>query len=104
MPYNKNLKTPYNTFLMGLQQARAFFYYFPKTEQCGAHIRWSQSKENPVHEIEVSIRGKTEENGNRMFFRGRKMFIKALITAKGLPEDRSYRCGSAFIKNCILFG
>ena len=91
LPYNKNLKTPVNSLLMGLQQLRSFVFYFPKNEQCGAHVRWSQSKENPVNEIEVSIRGKTEENGSRMFFRGRKVFIKAIIKAKGEPEDRSYR-------------
>lgn len=96
MPYNKNLKTPYNSFIMGFQQIRAFLYYFPKNEQCGAQLRWSQSKENPVNEIEVSIRGKVEENGNRMFFRGRKWFIKALIKAKGEPEDRSYRVNVAY--------
>ena len=91
MPYNKNPKTAYNTLLMGIQQICAFLFYFPKNEQCGAQIRWSQSKENPVHETEISIRGTVEENGNQMFFRGRKWLIKALVKAKGLPEDRSYR-------------
>ena len=76
-------------------------FYFPRTEQCGAQIRWSQSKENPVHETEVSIRGKAEENGNRMFFRGRKWFIKAIVKAKGQPEDRSYRWVSTELNVCI---
>lgn len=91
MPYNKSPKTAYTSLVMGFHQIRAFLFYFPKNEQCGAHLRWSQSKENPVHEVEISIRGKVEENGNRMFFKGRKWFIKALIKAKGQPEDRSYR-------------
>ena len=76
---------------MGLQQLRAFIYYFPKNEQCGAQIRWSQSKENPVNEIEVSIRGKFGTSENTAFIKGRTLYIKAIIKAKGEPEDRSYR-------------
>ena len=53
--------------------------------------RWSQSQNNPVKEIEISLRGKAEQNGDRMFFRGRKWFISALIKGKGEPADRNYR-------------
>ena len=91
MPYNKNPKTPWTSFIMGIQQIRAFVYYFPKNEQCGAQLRWSQSKTNPVREIEIAIRGEGQSNGERMFFRGRKSQIKALIKLKGEPADRSYR-------------
>lgn len=91
MPYNKNPKTPYNSLVMGLAQIRTFVFNFPKNEQCGTHLRWSQSKTNPVREIEILLRGKFEPNGERLFFRGRKWFLKALIKAKGEPADRSYR-------------
>ena len=37
-----------------------------------------------------------EKNGERLFFRGRKWFIKALIKAKGEPADRSYRVNVAY--------
>ena len=53
--------------------------------------RWSQSQSNPIKEIEISLRGKAEQNGDRMFFRGRKWFISALIKGKGEPADRNYR-------------
>jgi len=91
MPYNKNPKTPYTSVALGLRQVRAFLVFFPRTEQCGVMARWSQSQNNPVKEIEVSIRGKAEQNGDRMFFRGRKWFISALIKGKGEPADRNYR-------------
>lgn len=96
MPYNKNPKTAWTSLVMGIRQIRAFFLYFPKNEQCGAMIRWSQSKNNPVNEVEISIRGNVESNGERMFFRGRKWFIKALIKAKGEPAERAYRINVAY--------
>ena len=64
---------------------------FCRTEQCGVFARWSQSQNNPIKEIEISLRGKVEQNGDRMFFRGRKWFISALIKGKGEPADRNYR-------------
>ncbi|TRY76606.1 hypothetical protein TCAL_03493 [Tigriopus californicus] len=95
-PYNKNPKSAWTSVVMGIRQVRAFFYLFPKNEQCGAMLRWSQSEENPVKEIDITIRGNVESNGERMFFRGRKWFIKALIKAKGEPTDRSYRINVAY--------
>jgi len=96
MPYNKNPKTFYNSIVMGLRQIRAYFLYFPRAEKCGAMIRWSQSKHNPVSEIEIKIRGSFESNGERLFFRGRKWFAKAIIKAKGLPEDRLYKINFSY--------
>nr|ALO75638.1 melanin-engaging protein [Tigriopus kingsejongensis] len=95
-PYNKNPKSLWTSLSMGVRQIRAFLYLFPKNEQCGAMLRWSQSEDNPVKEIEIAIRGNVEANGERMFFRGRKWFIKALIKAKGEPADRSYRINMAY--------
>merc|ERR1712223_2105127 len=91
MPFNKNPKTPYTSVALGLRQIRAFLVFFPRTEQCGVFARWSQSQNNPIKEIEISLRGKVEQNGDRMFFRGRKWFISALIKGKGEPADRNYR-------------
>ncbi len=78
-----------------LRDRRAFFFYFPKNEQCGALLRWSQSQTNPTESIEISIRGNGEKNGERLFFSGKKIFMKALIKAKAKPgsggSDRAYR-------------
>ena len=77
--------------MMGIRQIRTFFLYYPRTEKCGIMARWSQSKENPVKEIEISVKGSGEPNGQRMFFRGRKSLVKIMVKAKGEPADRSYR-------------
>ena len=58
-------------------------------------FRWSQSQNSPVSEIEVSIRAQSEENGARMFFRGRKLLIRGIIKAKGQPDTRAYRVSLA---------
>ena len=96
MPYNKQPRTAWTSIMMGIRQTRAFFLYFPKNEQCGAMFKWSQSQNNPVNEIEISIRGTKENNGQRLFFRGRKVLIKAMIKAKGEPADRVYRVNIAY--------
>ncbi len=96
LPYNKTPRTPYNAIVMGIRQIKAFFYYFPKNEQCGAEFRYSQSQTNPTTAIEIAIRGNGEANGERLFFRGKKIFMKALIKAKGEPADRAYRVTLAY--------
>ncbi len=117
MPYNKSPRTAWTSVMMGIRQIRyrslncvlgskpssltntsfrAFLYYFPKNEQCGTMMRWSQSQTNPTTAIEISLRGNGEKNGERLFFRGRKIFMKALIKAKGQPADRAYRVNLAY--------
>merc|ERR1711976_570903 len=78
------------------RQVRAFFIYFPKAERCGAMMRWSQSRENPVKEYEVMITGSGEGNGERMFFRGRSIKAKVLIKAIGEPVTRNYKLNIAY--------
>jgi len=95
-PYNKSPKTLWTSVMMGVRQVRAFFLYFPKVEQCGSYLQWSQSTENPTTDIEVTIRGNGEPNGERMFFRGKKIFVKALVKAKGTPHSRTYRVNFAY--------
>ncbi len=90
LPYNKNPKTVANSIMMGIRQIRAFFIYFPKNEQCGAMLRYSQSQTNPTTAIELRITGGGEPNGEKFFFKGKKITLKALLKAKG-TEDRSYR-------------
>ena len=55
MPYNKSPRTPWTMFTMGMRQIRAFLIYFPKAQQCGARLTWSQSKTKPVTKVVVSI-------------------------------------------------
>lgn len=90
-PYNKNPKNAWTSIALGIRQIRTFFLYFPKNEQCGAYLRWSQSPTNPVETVEIAVRGNVEPNGERLFFRGRKWAIKVLVTMKGKPADRKYR-------------
>merc|ERR1719427_2575832 len=88
MPYNKSPKTPFNIFLMGVRQIQAFFLYFPRTEQCGGYFRFSQSKENPVTEIDISIQGKMLDNpkDSKLGQVGKKTFVKIEVVAKGQKE------------------
>jgi len=88
MPYNKSPKTPFNVFLMGVRQIQAFFLYFPRTEQCGGYFRFSQSKENPVTEIDISIQGKMLDNNkdSQLGQVGKKTFVKIEVVAKGQKE------------------
>jgi hypothetical protein len=95
-PYNKNPKTLWTSIAMGVRQIRAFFIYFPKAEKCGALFRFSQSINNPVKEIEISLRAQADANGERMFFRGRKWMIRAVVKAIGDTATRSYRISLSY--------
>ncbi|XP_040574440.2 LOW QUALITY PROTEIN: uncharacterized protein [Lepeophtheirus salmonis] len=90
-PYHKNPKTIGNGIRMGIRQIRAYFVFFPRAEKCGAMLRWSQSKQNPVKEIEISLRFNTSPNGERLYFRGRKWALTGIVKAKGEPQDRVYK-------------
>ncbi|CAB4068892.1 unnamed protein product [Lepeophtheirus salmonis] len=65
----------------------------PRTfaEKCGAMMRWSQSKDKPVREIEITMRATAGPNGEKLFFKGRKWAITTIVKAKGEPEDRIYK-------------
>lgn len=91
MPYNKNPQTPGSVIYLGVRQILAFLTFYPRVEKCGVFSRWSQSKNNPVTDIEVSLRVQADENGERMFFRGRKTLIRAIVKANGQPETRAWR-------------
>jgi len=95
-PYNKNPKNLVTSITMGVRQIRAFFTYFPKAEKCGAFLRWSQSKNNGIKEIEISVRAQADDNGERMFFRGRKWLIRAVIKAIGESVTRSYKVSLSY--------
>jgi len=89
-PMNKNPKTPWTMFTMGMEQILSFFLYFPKAEQCGAYFRWSQSEEHPVTEIGVKIMAKAvNKEGGRLFYRGRQVLIKMDVIAKGSAADQN---------------
>jgi hypothetical protein len=88
LPYNKTPKTPWSVFMLGLRQVRAFFLYFPRAEQCGLYASYSQSEENPVREIDISIQGTRKDNrrSRRLGQTGKTYFLKLKVVAKG-PED-----------------
>jgi len=90
-PYNKYPRNPGSLLSLGIRQIAAYIILFPRVERCGIYTRWSQSQTNPTDEIELSLRVTTEENGSRMFFRGRKVTIKANLQANGKPAPRAYR-------------
>lgn len=93
-PANKNPKTPWTMYVMGMRQIRAFFLYFPRAEQCGMYLRWSQSQQNPVTEVSVKLTAKKDDLGTPIgFFRGKKIMVKVNIVAKGQDEstNREYK-------------
>lgn len=91
MPYNKSPKTPWTMFAMGMRQIRAFLIYFPKAQQCGARLVWSQSQEKPVKSISISITGKkapVDGTADRFFYRASNIQARISITGKGeTPSD-----------------
>jgi hypothetical protein len=106
-PENKNPKTPLSVFTLSMRQARAFFLWFPRAEQCGTFFRWSQSETNPVHEIDITIQGKVDSNESKFFMEGKKILLKVRIELKGEPVNRDYKFqlkyeyGPAAIKNSV---
>lgn len=91
MPYNKSPRTPWTMFTMGMRQIRAFLIYFPKAQQCGTRLYWSQSSTKPVNSIQVSITGKklsADSSKDRGFWRAGGMAARISITGKGdTPSD-----------------
>jgi hypothetical protein len=104
---NKNPQTPLSTFSLGMRQARAFFIWFPRAEQCGAFMRWSQSEANPVREIDITVQGKVDSNESKYFMEGKKILVKVRIEMKGEPVDRDYKFqlkyeyGPSALKNSV---
>ena len=90
-PENKNPQTPLSIFSLGMRQARAFFLWFPKAEQCGAFFRFSQSEQNPVHEVDITVQGKVDSNESKFFMEGKKILLKVRIELKGEPVNRDYK-------------
>merc|ERR1711936_546753 len=88
MPYNKSPKTPWTMVAMGMRQIRAFLIYFPKAQQCGARLMWSQSKDKPVKSVLITVSGKNmlkaaDKTQDRGMFRASNMAAKIAITGKG---------------------
>ena len=86
MPYNKSPRTPWTMFTMGMRQIRAFLIYFPKAQQCGARLTWSQSKTKPVTKVIVSITGKKtsmDNSNDRGFWRAGGMSIRMSVDGIG---------------------
>jgi hypothetical protein len=47
-------------------------------------------------EVEISVRAQVDENGERMFFRGRKWMIRAVVKAIGDVHTRNYRVSVSY--------
>jgi len=90
MPFNKYPRTPYNSIVMGMRQVSSFLLLFPRAEKCGIYAAYSQSSENPVRKVELSVRGNSEAKGEKLFLRGSKVSVKALLKAIG-DTTRAYR-------------
>lgn len=90
MPYNKNPKTPWTSIVMGVRQVTTFLVLYPRAEKCGIYASWSQSTENPVNRLELSITGNKQDNGEKLFLRGRKLQVEAVFKAIG-DRTRAYR-------------
>jgi len=90
MPYNKNPKTPWTSIVMGVRQVTTFLVLYPRAEKCGIYASWSQSTENPVSKLELSIKGNKEDNGEKLFLRGRKLQVEIVFKAIG-AVTRAYR-------------
>jgi len=90
MPFNKNPRTPYNSIAMGVRQVSSFLILFPRAEKCGIFASYSQSSENPVRKLELSVRGNSEKKGEKLFLRGSKLSVKAVLKAIG-DTTRAYR-------------
>jgi len=89
-PFNKNPKTPATTISMGFRQIMAFLALYPRIEKCGVHTLYSQSQSNPTTGYDFKIKPSGQENGARMFFRGRKSVVEIKVRAKSSPA-RHYR-------------
>merc|ERR1712212_989269 len=59
---------------------------FPKAQQCGARLTWSQSKTKPVTKVIVSITGKKtsmDNSNDRGFWRAGGMSIRMSVDGIG---------------------
>jgi len=90
MPYNKNPKDPWTSVVMGVRQITTFLMLYPRAEKCGIYASWSQSTENPVRKLELTISGSKEDNDEKLFMRGRKLQVKILFKAIG-DITRAYK-------------
>jgi hypothetical protein len=74
-----------------MRQIRAFLIYFPKAQQCGTRLYWSQSQTKPVKSILISITGKklnVDKTKDRGFWRASNIAARISITGKGeTPSD-----------------
>merc|ERR1712223_2015776 len=91
MPYNKYPKDGVFIMTLGFRQIAAYLALYPRAEKCGIFTRWSQSPTNPTTDFEVTIKVKREQNGEKLFFRGRKTDVQIKLRANGQPAPRAYR-------------
>jgi len=90
MPYNKNPKDPWTSVVMGVRQITTFLVLYPRAEKCGIYASWSQSSENPVRKLELTIKGNKEDNGEKLFMRGRTLKVQIFFKAIG-DITRAYK-------------
>jgi len=90
MPYNKNPKDPWTSVVMGVRQITTFLVLYPRAEKCGIYASWSQSTENPVKRLELTIKGNKEDNGEKLFMRGRTLKVSGVFKAVG-AVTRAYK-------------
>merc|ERR1712168_1772229 len=90
MAYNKNPKDPWTSVVMGVRQITTFLVLYPRAEKCGIYASWSQSTENPVRKLELTINGNKDDNGQKLFLRGRTLKVAGVFKAVG-DITRAYK-------------
>ena len=94
-PSNLDYNTlyPLSTAFKVIQKRLANFHFFfsYRAERCGIHTKWSQSPTNPTTDFELTVKVKREQNGEKLFYRGRKTDIQIKLRANGQPAPRAYR-------------
>merc|ERR1712088_499091 len=94
-PFNKNPKNIFTSVSMGLRQIAGFLAIYPRVEKCGIFGVWSQSKETPTTEFEISVTAKQEREPNNvawyhgLFFGNKKHTFDIVVKAKA-PLTRTY--------------
>ena len=84
-----------NIALSGVRETWDFFLNYPRVERCGCFFQFSQSRQNPVTEIEITIQGKFLDNKKEKLLGqfAKQTFLKVDVKAKGAKKSdtREYK-------------
>merc|ERR1712156_561399 len=89
-PRNKNPQDAFTSIGMGIRQVLSFMMLYPRAEKCGMYFSWSQSSQNPVKTLQITLSGKSDELGEKIFLRGKQLKVQATFKAVG-DKTRAYK-------------